>query len=94
MNSATFSVEPAAIALEPTSMSPNPSVILPESRAPTVTIFEVPVVAPNTASASALVYLLDNSVATFVAPKKNLLSLTAIHSLTVLMKILQQEKIV
>ena len=66
--------EPAAIALEPISISPNPSVILPESRAPTVTIFEVPVVAPNTASASALVYLLDNSVATFVAPIFNVVA--------------------
>ena len=66
--------EPAAIALEPISMSPNPSVILPESRAPTVTIFEVPVVAPKTASASALVYLLDNSVATFVAPIFNVVA--------------------
>ena len=60
--------DPPLIELLPISMFPNPFAILPELNGPTVTILDVPVVAPNAASASALVYLFDNSVLISVVP--------------------------
>ena len=73
---------PDLIELLPTSISPNPLVILPELSAPTVTILDVPVVAPKAASASALVYLLLNSVLTSVVPILSVVALRVPSTVT------------